>query len=59
MMAVSGMTFALASNYYVLMTAAIIGVFSPSGGEFGPFRAVEESMLAHILLLDHCSDIYA
>nr|UJH94573.1 ST.20 [Starmerella bombicola] len=59
MMAVSGSTFAMASNYYVLLTAAIIGVISPSGGEIGPFRAIEESTLAHILPLDHRSDIYA
>lgn len=59
MMAVSGSTFALASNYYILLTAAIIGVISPSGGEIGPFRAIEESTLAHILPLDHRSDIYA
>jgi len=59
MMAVSGTTFALASNYYILLTAAIIGVISPSGGEIGPFRAIEESTLAHILPLDHRSDIYA
>lgn len=59
MMAFSGSVFATTSNYYFLLFAAIIGVISPSGGEIGPFRAIEESTLAHILPLDHRSDIYA
>lgn len=59
MMAFSGSVFATTSNYYMLLFAAIIGVISPSGGEIGPFRAIEESTLAHILPLDHRSDIYA
>lgn len=59
MMALAGATFALSSNYYLLLLAAVVGVISPSGGEIGPFRAVEESMLAHLVSYDARADIFA
>lgn len=34
-------------------------VSMPSGNEIGPFRAVEESTLAHLTHHDHLSDIFA
>lgn len=48
-MAVSGVVFARASGYWVLLGAAVVGVISPSGNEIGPFRAVEESVIAQLV----------
>jgi len=57
-MATSGAVFATTSNYIALLSAAIIGVISPSGNEIGPFRAVEESTLAHLVPEAKRSDVY-
>ncbi|KAB5542855.1 major facilitator superfamily domain-containing protein [Coniochaeta sp. 2T2.1] len=59
MMVCSGVVFALSENYYVLLAAAIFGVISPSGNEIGPFRAIEESVVAHLTASSNRSDIYA
>ncbi|TKA77241.1 hypothetical protein B0A49_00782 [Cryomyces minteri] len=59
LMALSGATFALTSNYYTLLAAAVVGVISPSGNEIGPFRAVEESTLAHLSDPKTRSDVFA
>lgn len=48
LMTLSGVVFATTSNYWLLLLAAILGVISPSGSDIGPFRAVEESTLAHL-----------
>ncbi|KAF2136481.1 uncharacterized protein K452DRAFT_292329 [Aplosporella prunicola CBS 121167] len=58
-MTLSGLVFTIWSNYWILLLAAIIGVISPSGNEIGPFRAVEESTLAHIVAEKERSDIFA
>jgi len=55
----SGIVFGLCENYWLLLAAAILGVISPSGGEIGPFRAIEESTLAHLTEPEVRSDIYA
>ncbi|RAL04408.1 putative MFS transporter [Aspergillus ibericus CBS 121593] len=55
----SGILFATVGNYWVLLAAAVFGVISPSGNEIGPFRAVEESTLAHLTPHDILSDIFA
>lgn len=57
-MAISGAVFATTSNYAGLLMAAIIGVISPSGNEIGPFRAVEESTLAHLVPERQRADVY-
>ncbi|KAK9239055.1 major facilitator superfamily domain-containing protein [Lipomyces kononenkoae] len=59
LMCMSGVTFSYASNYWVLLIAAIVGVISPSGNEIGPFRAIEESTLAHLTDLKDRPDLYA
>jgi MFS family permease len=59
MMVFSGIVFSLSGNFYLLLFAAVVGVISPSGNEIGPFRAIEESTLAHLVPLDHRPDIYA
>ncbi|KAH6877103.1 major facilitator superfamily domain-containing protein [Thelonectria olida] len=48
LMAFSGAVFSLMENYWILLIAAVLGVVSAGGGDFGPFRAIEESMLSHI-----------
>jgi len=55
----SGVVFALSSNYYVLLAAAIFGVISPAGNEIGPFRAIEESTLAHLVHEDARAAMFA
>lgn len=58
-MAAAGAAFALASSYWVLLAAAAVGVVSVSGNEIGPFRAVEESVLAGLVGEDGRSDVFA
>lgn len=58
-MAISGAVFALTSNYIALLLAAIVGVISPTGNEIGPFRAIEESTLAHLVPEEKRSDVFA
>ncbi|CBQ73809.1 conserved hypothetical protein [Sporisorium reilianum SRZ2] len=52
-MLISGLVFATATDVNYLLIAAIFGVISPSGGEIGPFRAVEESILAALVDKQH------
>ncbi|KFA69347.1 hypothetical protein S40285_09297 [Stachybotrys chlorohalonatus IBT 40285] len=59
LMIASGVVFAFASSYWALLAAAILGVISPSGSEIGPFRAVEESTIAHLTASSNRGDIYA
>ncbi|KAH8178536.1 major facilitator superfamily protein [Sarocladium implicatum] len=48
LMTMSGVVFALFENFWILLLAAVIGVISASGSDFGPFRAIEESTLSHL-----------
>ncbi|KAH9208829.1 major facilitator superfamily domain-containing protein [Leptodontidium sp. 2 PMI_412] len=48
MMVLSGAMFALFENYWILLFAAVVGVVSATGGDFGPFRAIEESILSSL-----------
>lgn len=59
LMVLSGIVFANISNYWILLIAAVVGVISPSGNEIGPFRAIEESTLAHLTEAKTRSDIFA
>lgn len=59
LMSISGVVFALFENYWILLAAAVFGVISPSGNEIGPFRAVEESIVAHLTPPESRSDVYA
>jgi MFS family permease len=52
LMAFAGVLFALTHNFYLLLLAATLGVISPSGNEVGPFLAVEQAALSH-LIPDH------
>jgi MFS family permease len=48
LMVFSGAAFALFENFWILLFAAVVGVISATGGDFGPFRAIEESTLSHL-----------
>ena len=45
----AGVTFAATSNFWGLAVAGVIGVISTSGGEIGPFMAVEQAVLTDAL----------
>ncbi|KAK0253582.1 hypothetical protein LTS09_011441 [Friedmanniomyces endolithicus] len=59
LMTFSGAVFATVGNYWILLLAAVLGVISPSGNEIGPFRAVEESTIAHLSDASTRSDVFA
>ncbi|EXJ70679.1 uncharacterized protein A1O5_05669 [Cladophialophora psammophila CBS 110553] len=59
LMSLAGTVFALSKNYYLLLLAAIVGVLSPGAHEVGPFRAVEEAILAQLSPIEARTDIYA
>jgi MFS family permease len=59
MMSGAGVVFALCQQYWVLLLAAILGVISPNGNEIGPFRALEESIIAHLTEKHHRADVFA
>lgn len=42
LMALSGVIFAIFESFWILLLAAIVGVLSVTGGDFGPFRSIEE-----------------
>jgi MFS family permease len=44
----SGFIFAIFENFWILLFAAVVGVISATGGDFGPFRSIEESMLSQL-----------
>jgi len=45
----AGVVFIITRNFVILMSAAILGVISPSGKEIGPFLSIEQASLAHLL----------
>ncbi|PNS20997.1 hypothetical protein CAC42_3334 [Sphaceloma murrayae] len=55
----SGIVFALFENYWILLVAAVLGVISPNGNEIGPFRAIEESIIAQLTAKDDLGSTYA
>lgn len=58
-MVFTGLTFALFENFWLLLFAAIIGVVSATGGDFGPFRSIEESMLSQLTTPGTRADVLA
>jgi MFS family permease len=59
LMVLSGATFALSENFWLLLFAAVVGVISTTGGDLGPFRAIEESTLSHLTTPETRSDVLA
>jgi MFS family permease len=57
LMVSSGVIFALCSGFWVLLLAAVIGVISITGGDFGPFRSIEESILSQLTTPSTRSDV--
>jgi MFS family permease len=49
LMAFAGVVFALTRQPWLLLIAGVIGVISPSGKEVGPFLAIEQAALAHVI----------
>jgi MFS family permease len=59
LMVLSGIAFALFENFWILLFAAVVGVISATGGDFGPFRAIEESTLSHLTTPRTRADVLA
>jgi len=59
LMVLSGATFALFENFWILLFAAVVGVISATGSDFGPFRAIEESTLSHLTTPRQRPDVLA
>lgn len=59
MMMLSGVVFSYSENFHVLLIFAIFGVISPSSDEVGPFKSIEEAMIAHLTPHDNRPEIYA
>ena len=57
LMVVSGAVFALCEEFWVLLAAAVVGVISATGGDFGPFRAIEESIVSELTTPATRSDV--
>ena len=52
----AGAAFALSSSFFVLVAAGVVGVISTSGGECGPFMAVENAVLADAMQRLHAHE---
>ncbi|ETS74951.1 hypothetical protein PFICI_13435 [Pestalotiopsis fici W106-1] len=59
LMVFSGLVFAVFENFWILLLAAILGVISITGGDFGPFRSIEESILSQLTTPETRSDVLA
>ena len=59
LMVFAGILFACTDNFIFLLLAAIIGVISPSGNEVGPFLAIEQASLSHLVPDDKRIGVFA
>ena len=59
LMVFTGLMFAIFENFWILLFAAVIGVVSATGGDFGPFRSIEESMLSQLTTPKTRADVLA
>src|SRR4029078_11162176 len=59
LMILAGVLFAATRSWAVLVFAATIGVISPSGNEVGPFLALEQSALSHIVADNRRTGVFA
>lgn len=57
LMIMAGTTFWLSENYWVLLPAAVVGVLSATGGDTGPFRAIEESTMSELTVPETRADV--
>ncbi|KAI1828202.1 major facilitator superfamily domain-containing protein [Xylaria intraflava] len=59
LMITSGVIFAVSENFWILLFGAVVGVISVTGGDFGPFRSIEESVLSQLTTPATRSDVLA
>ena len=59
LMVLGGIVFALTSSFVLLLSAATIGVLSPSGNEVGPFLAIEQAALTQNVASEHRTQVFA
>lgn len=59
LMLFAGVLFALTGNFVLLLIAATVGVISPSGGEIGPFLAIEQAALAQTVAGQKRTGVFA
>lgn len=59
LMVMTGVILATLENFWILLFAAVIGVVSATGGDFGPFRSIEESVLSQLTTPQTRSDVLA
>jgi MFS family permease len=59
LMVMAGVIFTLTRDFVVLLITAILGVISPSGYEIGPFLAIEQASLSHILPDEKRTQVFA
>lgn len=57
LMVLTGFGFAVFENFWLLLLAAVVGVVSATGGDFGPFRSIEESIVSHLTTPSTRSDV--
>lgn len=55
----AGILFASTTNFMLLLTAATIGVISPSGNEVGPFLSIEQAALSQIVSAERRIQVFA
>lgn len=58
-MTLTGLIFVVTENFYILIATAVVGILTPSGGEVGAFRSVEQSSIASLAPGHTRSDLYA
>ncbi|KAG7813825.1 hypothetical protein KL921_000099 [Ogataea angusta] len=60
LMLASGAVFASGTDSFgLLLIASVLGVISPSGSETGPFKSIEEAVLAKLTPPDHRPEVFA
>src|SRR5688500_20142699 len=59
LMAGAGIVFFLTQNYILLILTAILGVISPADKDIGPFLAVEQASLTHLIPDENRTQIFA
>lgn len=59
MIVASGIFSTGTSNFSYLLFGAVVGVISPSGNEAGPFKTIEEAVLANLTPPNHRPEVYA
>jgi MFS family permease len=59
LMLLAGILFAVTRNFTLLLIAGAIGVISPSGYEVGPFLAIEQAAISHVVQDAHRTGVFS